>query len=352
MYCESYGCPLRPYDVSDWPPERRSVGGFLSRRGRRRWCGATQRGNQHPHNQDRAVVLSPFLHGRNGGDEAWDDGRDVGFFIGIFDGHGDQGHHVAEHVIRDLPDRISTKLIATRASGGTNPGGEEEFDPNDVKRALTESFLECDAAAPGPAALDGGSTASIVMGLGGRHIYTANVGDSLSFIGLRAADGVAVDIVNRTVRHKPHLPDERSRIESMGGRVHVPPPPKKPAMARAVVFNSFRGEAVGLAMSRSLGDWEHGAAGVIAEPTVEVLDADSLKSLGGDTEEGELFAVSVSDGVTDSRKAELVANKVAKYLFDEGKNAKDGCLDVIEVATPKNTNWYRDDMTLVAIQVG
>ena len=121
-------------------------------------------------------------------------------------------------------------------------------------------------------------------------------------------------------------------------------------------YNSVRKEMVGLAMSRSIGDWEHGKVGVIAEPTVDVLDENDI--LG----EGELFAVVGSDGLFDARQPQFVANHLSKSLFGKetevtGLPGGDRdhpiveCSKLIGIATPKDPTRYRDDITLLFLRL-
>ena len=78
-----------------------------------------------------------------------------------------------------------------------------------------------------------------------------------------------------TVEHKPDVPFERHRIESTyGGKVHIPPPKpnsEKKGTSR-VMYKTRMGNTVGLAMSRSIGDWDGANSGVIATPDVDVID--------------------------------------------------------------------------------
>ena len=121
---------------------------------------------------------------------------------------------------------------------------------------------------------------------------------------------------------------------------------------------------MGLAMSRSIGDWDHGKVGVIAEPTVDVLDVDDV--LRGDDAGGgdrmEAFAVVGSDGLFDARQPQFVANHLSKSYFGEetevtGLLAGDRdhpvvqCSKLIGIATPKDPTRYRDDITLLSLRL-
>jgi hypothetical protein len=71
-----------------------------------------------------------------------------------------------------------------------------------------------------------------------------------------------------TREDKPSLADERARVEKMGGQVYIP----VRGTSRVVYHDRDSGAPTGLAMSRSIGDWEAGKLGVIPDPIVDVLD--------------------------------------------------------------------------------
>merc|ERR1712008_398214 len=93
----------------------------------------------------------------------------------------------------------------------------------------------------------------------------------------------------------------------------------------------------GLAMSRSLGDWDAGKVGVIPDPIVDVVNLEDVRKGGEDEEvctvtaEGEeectdvssgnhdgleVFAVSATDGLLDYITVQNIAEHVAKGLYD------------------------------------
>ena len=351
--CEVYGCPIYPGDVSDETvrTQIQEVKDVFPRAGKLSlpfgsidMAACSQRGttDQHRFNQDRGVLISPYYwKGDAPTSESFTPTTD--FFVAIFDGHGDEGHHVSRFLQKDMADRISKKL-----SRSTHDIGSAS-----VEQALKEAFIESDRQVPEVYAMNGGSTASLILRLGGK-IYFANVGDSTTFVASYNKRTGETKVVHRNRKDKPHLLDERARIEASGGKVRSPP--DHPLQARAMAYNSVRKEVVGLAMSRSIGDWEHGKVGVIAEPTVDVLDENDI--LG----EGELFAVVGSDGLFDARQPQFVANHLSKSLF--GKETEVAglpggdrdhpiveCSKLIGIATPKDPTRYRDDITLLFLRL-
>lgn len=137
--------------------------------------------------------------------------------------------------------------------------------------------------------------------------------------------------------------------------------------------SSVHKEDIGLAMSRSIGDWEWGKVGVIPDPIVEVVDLKSLllENGGGGAEEGSarMFVVAGSDGLFDARKVEFVAKNLALGFFEsipDGIDATGDWNDVhrrynehglnvarelVTAASPMKPEMYRDDISFVSMVV-
>jgi serine/threonine protein phosphatase PrpC len=103
-------------------------------------------------------------------------------------------------------------------------------------------------------------------------VYVANAGDSRSFlVSYRASTG-ETSVLYMSREDKPNLPDERARVEAMGGQVYIP----IRGTSRVVYHDPRSGAPSGLAMSRSIGDWAAGKLGVIPHPIVDVFDMSDL----------------------------------------------------------------------------
>lgn len=63
-----------------------------------------------------------------------------------------------------------------------------------------------------------------------------------------------VQVVFQSREDKPDLPDEKARIFAAGGYVHIPSSDEG-GIPRAYYIDENRQARYGLAMSRSLGDW-------------------------------------------------------------------------------------------------
>jgi len=362
--CEAYGCPVYPGDVDDEAVQSQ-IGAEKDASphagklpfGSTKMAACTQRGttDEHKFNQDRGILISPYYwkgDAPRGGtvDDASSTSSD--FFIAIFDGHGDEGHHVSRYLQKDMAERLSRKLSQLPAQD-TNSGS--------VVQLLKDVFIESDKNVPETYAINGGSTASVILRLGTK-IYFANAGDSTTFVASYNRRTGETKVVHRNKKDKPHLAEERARIEASGGKVRSPP--DHPIQARVIAYNSVRKELVGLAMSRSIGDWEHGMVGVIAEPTVDVLGVDDvLRDNDGGDNTLEAFVAVGSDGLFDARQPQFVANHLSTSFF--GKEAEAvgpvpvgdrdhpivECSKLIGIATPKDPTRYRDDITLLSLKL-
>jgi hypothetical protein len=130
-------------------------------------------------------------------------------------------------------------------------------------------------------------------------------------------------------------------------------------------------------MSRSIGDREWTAVGVIPDPDVVAVDLGEFwlaNDVNGAVNGAEkrVFVVLGSDGLFDARKVEYVASHVAYGLFEWGqgwgqnKEDRDNLelqqvfsnhlLEVgkklVDMASPLKKGTYRDDITFIAKRIG
>lgn len=304
-------------------------------------------------NQDRAFVVSQF-HTED--DDSSDSDSSYGSdasnrlrtpkrLLGVFDGHSNLGELVSQYSVTHLPEALSSKLGPILSSSLSADGESER-----IQQAIIEAFVEIDRNAP--AELSGGCTASIVLQIG-QKIYIANAGDSRSCVATYTKSTGAVKIVYVTREDKPDLPEERERVERMGGQVYIPPPGRYGASSRVLFIDKKTDRMNGLAMSRSIGDWDAGKLGVIPDPTVAVLDIIELINSSASSGPGdvEVFAFSATDGLLDYVELDDIAETVANSLYDEdGPHPLSACESLITSAA---TLWwkakngtYRDDIAV------
>lgn len=348
--CGSYGCVIYPRELTEsirkeiLDMKETKDGNIALSYGGKNKGGLTQQGKDHAVNQDRGIIVSPFYTI----DERvqFSHSSENDFLIGIFDGHGDIGEEVAGYLQDNFHKRLSDKLSNADIS---------KLSADVIKNLLNQTFVEMDQELPLVDGSEynigenGGSTASVIFRLGS-HIFFANVGDSLSFLGNFDKVSGKTTIAHRNRYDKPHLPEEKERIESMKGKVFIPP---HPINSRVMAFNPIRKETMSLGMSRSIGDNSHGRVGVIAEPIIDVLNLDEMLYLkSGERKENiELFVVTSSDGMYDHRQPQFVAAHFAECFFVNDGNPIVESANIIDLATPKDPKRYLDDMTVMALRI-
>jgi serine/threonine protein phosphatase PrpC len=364
--CPLYGCPFLPQDIfydtlvrvalenlRSQTKKAHKVVEILETSGNEKMATLTLMGNkggppESQINQDRAFVLSPFRVGD--GTEA-DDGTTCRL-LGVFDGHAPLGEHVSEYVVKELPRLLAQKL-------------ELVTDQESTKAALVETFIEMDKTVP--AHKSGGCTASVILQMG-RKVYVANAGDSRSFIAVYHKQSRKTQVVYVSREDKPDLPEERKRVESVGGQVYIS---SRGGTSRVLYTDPMTGYQSGLAMSRSIGDWEAGKVGVIPDPIVDVIDIPDLVTaegnmcvvidengdmnmefcVGDQVDDVHIFAVSATDGMFDFLDPSTIAETIAPSLFDEdGPHPLTACENLISAAA---SGWqhakqgrYRDDIAI------
>jgi serine/threonine protein phosphatase PrpC len=262
-------------------------------------------------NQDRAVIISPYTWWIRSNDEQQEGDqnrtnkfngsstiKDIhkhDFFIGVFDGHGPYGEFVSQYAATTLPKLLAHRLYehhhsnktTTMDPSATTTTTEEEEELRlpeeiiqDISDIITFTFIDIDSTIPDTSsARRGGCTASVVLRYGAT-LFIANAGDSISFVATTTRTTTTTTttpsnvitykskIQYQTREDKPHLPDERKRIESFGGRVSIP---SREGGTSRVHYGNY-----GLAMSRSLGDWEAGVLGVIPDPIIHTINIRKL----------------------------------------------------------------------------
>ena len=316
VHCPVYGCISSPI-------ENQTIalpGHFFTSTSCQLGCLFTKQGPSHAVNQDRSFLIRPFPTKQQPRSENNADS----FLVAILDGHGVLGHEVAEYARTELPRIVADKLNARSCCQSDDW----------IQQQLKDAFAELQQSIPSPAAQRGGCTASVTFRIGTK-LFFANTGDSRTIL-VQAVPNATVAYHTRF--DKPHLPDERARIEGQGGKIHTPP--LNPAMSRVIVFSKAANENIGLAMSRSLGDSDWKEMGVTAEPIVDVVSIGSL---------GTAFVVAASDGLWDLRRMEFLAQRLMTDLYEQDteKSLPVTLAQLVDRIAPKK--GYRDDISVVIV---
>lgn len=344
--CPSYGCPLLPRDIlydkkSQQALERlrtneetdaaklELLSSGDSSTATLTLIGFKGGDPNHQINQDRAFCIAPYM-------------KNDCKLLGVFDGHARRGELVSEHSVQSVPSILASKLRLVLEKKVV----DKEERTLQIRRCIEETFVEVDRTAP--ASPSGGCTASIILQVG-TQLYIANAGDSRSFIGIHH-NNKDTYVVYQSREDKPELPDERDRIERMGGRVYIP----MQGTSRVMYLDRTTGTYSGLAMSRAIGDWD--ATGVIATPTIDVVEIQELLKHYDNDDEVHVFAVSATDGMMDFVPIDVVANVIGPSLSSTTKDHPlTACERLIGLAANRwdhaKQGQYRDDIAIAVSKI-
>ena len=117
-------------------------------------------------------------------------------------GHGKQGEKASQFVIENLP-----KILSEQAEIQSAPA-----------QALKKAFVEVDKALGKHMDASVSGTTAVCALMRGDTMWVANAGDSRAIVARRGPKGTLVTH-DLTQDQKPDTPQEKERIERMGGRV-------------------------------------------------------------------------------------------------------------------------------------
>lgn len=206
-----------------------------------------------------------------------DDDREF-FAAGIYDGHGGKG----------AAETASGMLTPYFMHAWAKESGKLFWEQRSESELLREAYLNVDATLIESGMNSG--TAAADLYIIGEKFLAANVGDT------RIIMGTGSGSFTLTKDHKPHLREEKARIESLGGRV--------------ISMGVPRVEGV-LAMSRALGD-----TGL--KPYVSGEPRIVEGYLGNEND----YAVLACDGVWDVLEVNDVIG-VVRAVIDPGKASEE-----------------------------
>ena len=273
-------------------------------------------GNPNWINQDNFFIIEKF------------DSRDINFYC-VLDGHGENGHHVSRHCRQTFPQHIrASNLDMKRAFN---------LMQNDLNSC--EFDVRCSGAT------------CVLAALCGARLSVSNCGDSRAVLGRRNPNG-SVTAHALTQDHKPDKPEERKRILASGGhlgcrQVVVNQPGRGPIsmpVGPCRVWYQNRGETLGLAMSRSLGDSIVHRSGVSAEP-------ETLEHIVDEFDE---FMIIATDGVWDVIDNNQAVQMVQNFSTKSPKwNALDASNTICKFA---RSRWEKlspmvDDITCIVVKL-
>ena len=224
--------------------------------------------------------------------------------FGVLDGHGVEGHRVADYVKRSLHRYL--EACQHQLVSSTREIVSHVF--HHVAHTLESSGINCELS---------GTTAVLCLLVDGKTIWTANVGDSRAILAKKNVLTGRYIAVPLTKDHKP-VGEERKRIVNAGGDVHryFSPGGDQNGSMRVWIQN----QAVpGLAMTRSFGDVIGQRAGIISDPDIVEHHIEP----GTDA-----FLIMASDGVWDAMSNDEVVGILEKGI--ESIGLRDDDVNIIE----------------------
>ena len=259
--------------------------------------------------------------------------------FGVLDGHGSQGHYVSQFC-REYFIRVMTKYAEScKQSKLTTP----EAIYNELKRTkfayIIDAFNKADTHME-QQKFDykfSGTTCNIVFQFN-KHLVCASVGDSRGILIYDKGDKKNTGIFPLSTDHKPDLPGEIERIKLHGGVVEQIIDNEGNKVGPQRVWKAGLNYP-GLAMSRSLGDFEAKEAGVISSPQITEYTINHSSK----------YMIICSDGVWEFIQNEQVRELGNAFLI---KNDIAGfCTELVKFAMHswEQFDIIRDDITVVCI---
>ncbi|GFP88064.1 probable protein phosphatase 2c 72 [Phtheirospermum japonicum] len=270
-------------------------------------------------NQDSAILFQGY-------------GTEEGAFVGVFDGHGQNGHIVSQIVRNRLPSLVLSQRNAI-SKIITSPSSRPSKNFQKWKEACISAFKVMDKEIKFLDTVDcscSGTTAVVVVKQG-EDLVVANLGDSRAILGTRTESGIMA--VQLTTDLKPGVPSEAERIRKCHGRVLAL---KDEAHIQRVWLPYD--DSPGLAMSRAFGDFVLKNHGIICTPDV------SYHRLTPNDE----FLVLASDGVWD-----VLSNDEVMSIVSSANSEEVAAKAVVDAAIGswkhKFPNSKRDDCTVICL---
>ena len=240
------------------------------------------------------------------------------FFLGVCDGHGDDGESISNLVANKLQNYITSL-------------SNEEIISN-FKKINSEIYSNSDINS------DMSGTTVVSLIITPEKLISINLGDSR--LTLFKYDNEIYYSKNLSREHKPVELDESERIISGGGRLQKCFDKKTNKFFGPQRIWLKNEEQPGLAMTRSIGDKIAHNIGVIEEPEIKKFLYDG----------SEKFIIIASDGLWEYINGEQCIN-IVKKIYEEEKDAKKAAFELTKEAFKK---WKRkevviDDITVIVI---
>ena len=259
--------------------------------------------------------------------------------FGVLDGHGSEGHLISQFVSQYMQHEFQT-----------NPSLEKLKDIEKIYSTLSSNdfelikniFINADLSLKDQKidSSSSGTTCVLVIQVG-EHIICANTGDSRAVLVFDEKNDEKLNFIKvfpLSIDSKPEIPSEKERIIQSGGSV------EKIINKYGQPAGPFRVWAKnkdypGLAMSRSIGDFNGKSVGLIPDP--EIIECTlSVYSK---------YIIICSDGVWEFLSNDDAMNIGKKYYLEN--NPRGFCKELIDNSVKfwEKEDVVIDDITVVAI---
>ena len=298
-----------------------------------RYFGQLSKAGRNQNGQKKTNQDTPLVHLNIGGIAGFN-------LFGVLDGHGPHGHFVSQfcrdHFIKYMTNYAEScikKKIKT-------PEAIYSELKNNKFAYIIDIFNKADDEMSKQKQFDynfSGTTCNIVFQFN-RYLVCCSVGDSRGILIEDRGDSKNLGIIELSHDHKPDLPGELDRILINGGIVDQITDTFGEKVGPPRVWKADANYP-GLAMSRSLGDFQAKQCGVIATP--EIIEYTLTRN--------SKYLIVCSDGVWEFIKNEQVRD-LGNVFFN--KNDVAGfCTDLLKFAVHswEQFDIIRDDITVVCV---
>ena len=267
--------------------------------------------------------------------------RDFNIF-GVLDGHGPEGHFVAEYISNYIPSQIINHPEIKNLSDTEEI--YKKFKENNCK-IISQAFIDADKQLENVEfnTSESGTTCCLIIHIG-KHIICANTGDSRAIVTFDESKNNNSEILKYlqclplSIDYKPELPEEANRIIMSGGVIEQMTDEFDRGVGPLRVW-AKDGDYPGLAMSRSIGDLKGKTVGIIPDPGIFEYDLNKTTK----------FILVCSDGVWEYLNNEKAKDLGKKFYLKN--NASEYCHTLVSQAFNEweKKDQFVDDITAVVV---
>jgi serine/threonine protein phosphatase PrpC len=298
-----------------------------------RFYGSVSKAGRNQNGDTKQNQDTPLVHPNVGDVKGFN-------MFGVLDGHGPQGHFVSQFCKNYFIRRMNSFVIQCKQENITTPEGLYEKLKRTKFAFIIQAFKDADLEMTKQNQFEynfSGTTCNIVFQFK-KNLICASVGDSRGILIYDNDNNTNQGIFPLSHDHKPDLPQEMNRIMNNGGRVDKLTDQYGNKVGPNRVFK-YGLTYPGLAMSRSLGDFEAKECGVITEPEIIEYKMNHNSK----------YMVICSDGVWEFLKNENVRD-LGNVYYQKG-DVGNFCTNLLKkaVETWEQCDIIRDDITIVCV---